>query len=67
MVNDDRLTEEHSTREVVRIGDTVRDVLTFVPGSTTDHPSQRAPGAYGWGGRMLRRLTDITSPPGRSA
>ncbi|MFC4014415.1 phosphotransferase [Nonomuraea purpurea] len=38
-----------------------RDVLSYVPGSTTDHPSQRAPGAYAAGGRMLRELHDLTA------
>ncbi|MCY1140228.1 hypothetical protein OWR29_19690 [Actinoplanes sp. Pm04-4] len=38
-----------------------RDVLSFVPGCTTDHPSQRDSGAYGMGGRMLRELHDLTS------
>ena len=38
-----------------------RDVLTFIPGETTDHPSQRAAGAYALGGRMLRALHDATS------
>lgn len=36
------------------------DVLTYVPGGTTDHPGQRAPGAYAAGGRMLRELHDAT-------
>jgi hypothetical protein len=38
-----------------------RDVLTFIPGEITDHPSQRAPGAYATGGRMLRELHDATA------
>ncbi|MEQ4723922.1 aminoglycoside phosphotransferase family protein [Nonomuraea sp. B19D2] len=38
-----------------------RDVLSFIPGSTTDHPSQRAPGAYAAGGRMLRALHEATA------
>ncbi|WP_377338139.1 aminoglycoside phosphotransferase family protein [Plantactinospora siamensis] len=38
-----------------------RDVLTFVPGETTDHPSQRALGAYAQGGKMLRALHDATA------
>lgn len=38
-----------------------RDVLTFVPGHTTDHPSQRAEGAYALAGTMLRRLHDVTT------
>ncbi|MFI6739035.1 hypothetical protein ACIBI9_39445 [Nonomuraea sp. NPDC050451] len=35
-----------------------RDILSFIPGTTTDHPAQRAPGAYAAGGRMLRELRD---------
>lgn len=38
-----------------------RDVLGYVPGNTTDHPSQRAAGAYAAGGRMLRALHDRTA------
>ncbi|WP_433443243.1 aminoglycoside phosphotransferase family protein [Nonomuraea sp. CA-141351] len=38
-----------------------RDILTFVPGTTTDHPTQRAPGAYARGGRMLRSLHEATT------
>jgi Phosphotransferase enzyme family len=38
-----------------------RDVLTFIPGETTDHPRQRAAGAYALGGKMLRALHDATS------
>jgi hypothetical protein len=38
-----------------------RDVLTFIEGGTTDHPSQRAPEAYRAGGRMLRALHDATA------
>jgi hypothetical protein len=38
-----------------------RDVLSFVPGHTTDHPSQRDVAAYEIGGRMLRELHDVTS------
>lgn len=37
-----------------------RDILTLVPGETTDHPSQRQPGAYRLGGRMLRSLHAAT-------
>jgi hypothetical protein len=91
------LTGGHITREVVRVGETVRrtrshgtgfaarvltcletagyayaprflgvddqgrDVLTFIPGETTNHPSQRAAGAYATGGRMLRGLHDATA------
>ncbi|MEV0614493.1 phosphotransferase [Nonomuraea sp. NPDC050404] len=38
-----------------------RDILTYIPGVTTDHPGQRAPGAYAIGGRMLRALHEVTS------
>lgn len=38
-----------------------RDILTFIPGNTTDHPTQRAPGAYACGGRMLRALHAATA------
>jgi Ser/Thr protein kinase RdoA (MazF antagonist) len=38
-----------------------RDILTYIPGETTDHPSQRAPGAYRQAGRMLRELHDATT------
>jgi Phosphotransferase enzyme family len=38
-----------------------RDVLAYVPGATTDHPGQRAAGAYAAGGRMLRDLHDATA------
>jgi hypothetical protein len=38
-----------------------RDILGFVPGRTTDHPSRRAGGAYAAGGRMLRALHDATA------
>ncbi|MEV0238183.1 aminoglycoside phosphotransferase family protein [Nonomuraea sp. NPDC050786] len=38
-----------------------RDILTFVPGATTNHPTQRAPGAYARGGRMLRTLHEATA------
>lgn len=36
------------------------DVLTYIPGETTDHPGQRAPQAYAVGGRILRELHDAT-------
>lgn len=42
------------------IDDQDRDILTFIPGITTDHPSQRQPAAYRVGGQMLRRLHDLT-------
>ncbi|SCE86786.1 Phosphotransferase enzyme family protein [Micromonospora mirobrigensis] len=38
-----------------------RDMLTYIPGVTTDHPGQRAVGAYALGGRMLRDLHDATA------
>ncbi|WP_245931244.1 phosphotransferase [Actinokineospora auranticolor] len=38
-----------------------RDILTFIPGHTTDHPSQRADGAYRLAGSMLRALHDVTA------
>ncbi len=38
-----------------------RDILSFVPGTTTDHPAQRAPGAHAAGGRMLRELHEATA------
>ncbi|MGV9378841.1 aminoglycoside phosphotransferase family protein [Nonomuraea sp. NPDC003707] len=38
-----------------------RDILSFIPGATTDHPAQRAPGAYAAGGRMLRELHEATA------
>ncbi|MEV6155517.1 aminoglycoside phosphotransferase family protein [Nonomuraea sp. NPDC052129] len=38
-----------------------RDILSFIPGTTTDHPTQRAQGAYAAGGRMLRELHEATA------
>jgi Phosphotransferase enzyme family len=38
-----------------------RDILSYIPGRTTDHPSQRAAGAYARGGAMLRLLHDTTA------
>lgn len=38
-----------------------RDILTYIPGRTTDHPSQRAGGAYARGAAMLRELHDLTA------
>jgi hypothetical protein len=38
-----------------------RHVLTFIPGEITDHPSQRAAGAYAIGGKMLRELHEATA------
>jgi hypothetical protein len=37
------------------------DVLSYVPGYTTDHPSQRGQGAYAAAGRLLRELHDLTA------
>lgn len=38
-----------------------RDILTYITGQTTDHPSQRTDGAYARGAAMLRELHDITA------
>jgi Ser/Thr protein kinase RdoA (MazF antagonist) len=38
-----------------------RDVLEYIPGQTTDHPSQRDEAAYGQFGRLLRSLHDATA------
>lgn len=38
-----------------------RDILSYIPGQTTDHPSQRAEGAYGRGAAMLRELHEATA------
>ncbi|MFC4121514.1 hypothetical protein [Nonomuraea zeae] len=38
-----------------------RDILTFISGTTTNHPTQRALGAYARGGRMLRTLHETTA------
>jgi hypothetical protein len=43
------------------VDDRGRDVLTYIPGQTTDHPSQRADGAYARGAAMLRKLHDLTA------
>jgi Phosphotransferase enzyme family len=43
------------------IDDRGRDILSYIPGQTTDHPSQRADGAYASGGMMLRTLHEITT------
>lgn len=37
-----------------------RDVLSFVEGATTDHPSQRDERSYATVGRLLRELHDLT-------
>ncbi|HVX44857.1 MAG TPA: aminoglycoside phosphotransferase family protein [Mycobacteriales bacterium] len=38
-----------------------RDVLEYVAGNTTNHPSRRSEAAYSAGGRMLRALHDATA------
>ena len=43
------------------VDDRGRDILTYIPGRTTDHPSQRAEGAYARGAVMLRELHDLTA------
>jgi hypothetical protein len=43
------------------VDDRGRDILTYIPGRTTDHPSQRADGAYAQGAAMLRELHDLTA------
>lgn len=94
---EDRLAGGNNSREVVRVGDTVRrardsgsafaaqvlsylefagypyaprflgvddqgrDILTYISGCTTDHPSQRDEGAYARGGMMLRLLHEATA------
>ncbi|GAB3923118.1 hypothetical protein GCM10011575_00510 [Microlunatus endophyticus] len=42
------------------VDDQDRDILSFIPGVTTDHPSQRQSGAYRIGGGMLRQLHELT-------
>ena len=43
------------------VDDCGRDILSYIPGQTTDHPSQRAEGAYTRGGAMLRLLHETTA------
>ncbi|MBW4716886.1 phosphotransferase [Saccharothrix obliqua] len=43
------------------VDDLGRDVFSYLPGNTTDHPSQRAEGAYALAGTMLRRLHEATA------
>lgn len=43
------------------VDDGGRDILSYIPGQTTDHPSQRADGAYTRGGAMLRLLHETTA------
>lgn len=50
----------HAPR-LLGIDDQGRDILTLIPGETTDHPSQRQPDAYRLGGQMLRRLYTLTT------
>jgi hypothetical protein len=38
-----------------------RDILSYINGTTTDHPCQRAEGAYRLGGKILRKLHDVTA------
>ncbi|GAA4978004.1 hypothetical protein GCM10023317_00030 [Actinopolymorpha pittospori] len=38
-----------------------RDIFTYIPGNTSDHPRQRAPDASKLGARMLRQLHDVTT------
>jgi len=38
-----------------------RDILSYIPGRTTDHPSERAAGAYRRGGAMLCLPHDLTA------
>ena len=38
-----------------------RDILTYIPGQSTDHPAQRADGAYARAAVMLRELHDLTA------
>jgi len=95
-VDEQQLAGGNNTREVTRVGDTVRrshgaggafavlvlqylasvqfpyaprwlgvdgegrDILSYVPGETTNHPDQRAAGAYRLAGQILRQLHDAT-------
>lgn len=43
------------------VDDRDRDILTYIPGRTTDHPGQRADGAYARGAAMLRELHRLTA------
>lgn len=38
-----------------------RDILSYIPGQATDHPSRRADGVYTRGGAMLRLLHETTA------
>ena len=51
---------QHAPR-YLGVDDRGRDILTWIPGRTTDHPSQRAAGAYARGAAMLRELHDLTA------
>lgn len=43
------------------IGENGRDILSYVPGQTTNHPSQRDERCYRAVGQILRHLHDLTS------
>lgn len=43
------------------VDDRDRDILSYIPGRTTDHPGQRADGAYARGGAILRHLHETTA------
>lgn len=43
------------------IDDQGRDTLTYIPGTITNHPSQRHSTAYRVGGRILRQLHELTA------
>jgi len=49
------------------VDDHGRDILSYIPGRTTDHPGQRADGAYMSGGAMLRLLHETTAGHGLAA
>lgn len=42
------------------VDDQGRDILSYIPGGTTNHPSQRHAQAYRVAGRILRHLHDVT-------
>lgn len=43
------------------VDDQGRDMLTYIAGSTSDHPAQRADGAWSAAAQMLRALHDATA------
>lgn len=43
------------------VDDQGREVLTYIAGSTSDHPAQRATGAWSQAAHMLRALHDATA------